>query len=113
MKHKKKKTTNERRKGGAIVKPSTTNMKSAEEKELLELVENMFHQKVQKSRIRRNARLSARLRKVLSAASPDSATNLVSGIAVDLADFWEIGEEHRQRVKQLLKMKFPRDRNRL
>jgi hypothetical protein len=111
MKHKNRKSADEHRKGVAIVKPSI-NMKRAEEKELLKLVENMFRHKVNRSRIRRNVKLSARLRKVLAAASPSSTMNLISGIAVDLADFWEIGEEHRRRIKQLLNMQFPKDKKR-
>lgn len=85
----------------------------SESKELSALVKNMFRQKIDQTLIRRNVRLSARLCNVLGAASPNSTVDLVSGIAVDLADFWEIGEEHRQRVKKLLNMKFPKDRKRL
>jgi len=73
----------------------------------------MFRKKIDMNLVRKNARLSARLRKVLSAASPQSKPDLISGIAVDLADFSEIGEEHNRRLKELSQMQFPRDRERL
>jgi hypothetical protein len=62
--------------------------------------------------IRKNKKLSSELFKVLAVASPKSAVDLISGLAVDLADFWEIGEEHRQRIRELRNMRFPRDRQR-
>ncbi len=62
--------------------------------------------------IRQNGKLTKKLSKVLAAASPKSTRYLISGIAVDLADFWEIAIEHERRVKELSRMRFPRDRKR-
>jgi hypothetical protein len=62
--------------------------------------------------IRKNVKLSKNLNKALTAVSPRSTEHLRSGIAVDLADFWEIGEEHRRRVKELCGMRFPKDKER-
>lgn len=62
--------------------------------------------------IRKNVKRSQRLFRVLKAASPRSSEDLLSGIAVDLADFWDIGKEHQKRVAELRGMRFPRDRRR-
>src|SRR5438309_11578011 len=92
-------------KGEAITKPlNMTGRKLAEQKELSRIAKSISRPTANRSLIRRNTRLSARLRKVLAAASPESSVNLISGIAVDLADFCEIGDEHRRRIKQLLAM---------
>jgi hypothetical protein len=113
MKDNKKKSLREERKGEAITKRLImTGRKLAEQKELSRIVKSISYPTVNRSLIRRNTRLSARLRKVLAAASPESSVNLISGIAVDLADFWEIGDEHRRRIKQLLNMQFPKDKKR-
>jgi hypothetical protein len=96
MKHGKKKSLSV--KGKVITKPLImTGRNLAEKKELSKIVKSISRPRVNRSLIRKNIRLSARLRKVLAAASPDSSKNLISGIAVDLADFWEIGDEHRRR----------------
>jgi hypothetical protein len=63
--------------------------------------------------IRKNVKRSNNLLRVLAAASPKSSENLLSGIAVDLADFWDIAKEHQRRVKELSAMHFPRDKRRL
>jgi hypothetical protein len=78
------------------------------------LLEELAHPSFQIDRklIRKNVKLSANLGKVLAAASPRSTEYLRSGIAVDLADFWEIGEEHRRRIKELSAMRFPKDKQR-
>ena len=111
MKHYKKKSLSV--KGKVITKPSITlARKIAEEKELSSIAKSISRPRVNRNLIDRNIRLSARLRKVLMAASPESSKNLISGIAVDLADFWEIGDEHRRRIKQLLSMQFPKDKKR-
>jgi hypothetical protein len=93
--------------------PSKTTKPVTENDELAALVKTMFHHKVNRALLHKNARLSAKLRKILTAASPESKLDLVSGIAVDLADFWEIGEEHQRRVKKLLNMRFPKDKKHL
>jgi hypothetical protein len=80
---------------------------------LATLVKTMFRTKIDRPLVRKTVRLSARLRKVFTAASPTSTADLVSGIAVDLADFWEIGVEHQRRIQELLNMKFPKDAKRL
>lgn len=111
MKNNRKKPLREE--GQAITKRLiTTGRKLAEQKELSRIARSISHPAANRSLIRRNTKLSARLRKVLAAASPESSLNLISGIAVDLADFWEIGEEHRRRIKQLLNMQFPKDKKR-
>jgi hypothetical protein len=69
-------------------------------------------QRIDPGLIRKTQKLSGELFKVLACASPRSTTHLISGIAVDLSDFWEIGEEHRRRIKELRDMRFPRDRRR-
>jgi hypothetical protein len=85
---------------------------SSEHKELSTLLRSISHPKIDRNLIRKNVRLCARLRNILGAASPQSTVNLIGGIAVDLADFWGIGEEHKLRVKELLEMRFPKDRKR-
>ncbi len=77
---------------------------------LKELAHPSFH--IDRKVIRKNVKLSTNLGKVLAAASPRSTEYLRSGIAVDLADFWEIGEEHRRRIKELSAMRFPKDKQR-
>ena len=111
MKHDKKKSLSVKAK--VITKPSITMArKLAEERELSRIAKGISHPRVNKSLINRNIRLSARLRRALVAASPESSKNLINGIAVDLADFCEIGDEHRRRIKQLLSMQFPKDKKR-
>jgi hypothetical protein len=67
---------------------------------------------IDKKLIRKNVKLSGDLGKILRDASPHSTEYLLSGIAVDLADFWEIGIEHRRRLQELSGMKFPKDKDR-
>jgi len=44
---------------------------------------------------------------------PEASQDFLAGIAVDLADFWEIGEAHRVRLTTMLKLHGQRDRKRL
>jgi hypothetical protein len=62
--------------------------------------------------IAKNGKLARRLSESLKTASPNSSEDLITGIAVDLADFWEIGEEHKRVLKKLLRMRFPKDKKR-
>ena len=67
---------------------------------------------IEKKLTRQNARISATLYDVLTNACPRSTEYLRSGITHDLADFWQIGEEHRRRIKELSGMRFPKDKQR-
>lgn len=69
--------------------------------------------RIDRRMIRKVVNLSRRLNAVLSAASPRSTKDLISGVAVDLSDLWEVGQEHERRIAKLLKMRFPRDKARL
>lgn len=53
----------------------------------------------------RTARKAIAVRRTLAKVAPDMDPNLLAMVAVDLADTWEIGERHRQRMAVLLKMK--------
>jgi len=64
---------------------------------------------IDKTLVRKYKKLYAQLVKVLSSASPKSTQDLISGIAVDLADFQEIAVEHQRRVKKFSQMHFPED----
>jgi hypothetical protein len=63
--------------------------------------------------VRNNVRLARKLFDLLSRASPHSSGDLVSGLAVDLADLVHVGQKHLRFVQELLKMRLPRDRERL
>jgi hypothetical protein len=67
---------------------------------------------IDKNAIRQNLKRSNSLLKILSTASPKSSKDLLSGIAVDLADFWDIANEHQRRVAEMSKMRFPKDKRR-
>ena len=83
--------------------------KGREDAELTALLKSISHPKIDKTFIRKYQCLRAGVEKVLSAASPKSNPKLISEIAVDLADFWEISVEHQRRIRSLRAMKFPRD----
>lgn len=108
----KRPTRKSRKTGINATFPKTAMKEFSENKELAKIAKNMFHKKVDQQLIRKNVRLSQHLFRILATASPQSTANLISGIAVDLADFVEIGEEHRRRVQELSKMKFPKDKKR-
>ncbi len=63
--------------------------------------------------IRQCRLLASKLRRKLTAALPRSSPDLVSQVSVDLADFWEIGEQLRHAIRKILAMRFPRDTKRL
>src|SRR5579859_1321423 len=85
----------------------------SERAQLSELLKSISRPpKIDGMRIRKYKVTYGRLKKALSAASPNSKGDLISGIAVDLADFWEIAGEHQQRVRELAKMRFPKDQER-
>jgi hypothetical protein len=86
--------------------------KGREDSELAALLKSISHPKIDGTLIRKYKHVRARLEKVLSAASPKSNPELISGIAVDLADFWEISVEHQRRIRSLSAIKFPRDQRR-
>jgi hypothetical protein len=67
---------------------------------------------VERKLARQSAKLSASLYAVLTNASPRSTAYLRNGITHDLTDFWQIGEEHRRRIKVLAGMRFPKDKKR-
>lgn len=54
-----------------------------------------------------------RIRKVLEAICPDLSPNTITTVCVDLGDFWEIRERHRQRVREIERMSKRSDRRRL
>ena len=53
----------------------------------------------------RTAKKAIAVRRTLGKIAPEMDQNLLAMVAVDLADTWEIGERHRQRMATLLKMK--------
>jgi hypothetical protein len=53
----------------------------------------------------RTAKKAIAVRRTLAKIAPEMDQNLLALIAVDLADTWEIGNRHRQRMATLLKMK--------
>ncbi len=53
----------------------------------------------------RTAKKAIAVRRTLAKIAPEMDQNLLALVAVDLADTWEIGERHRQRMATLLKMK--------
>jgi len=65
-----------------------------------------------KTLIRRVTLLTRRLNRVLSKAAPNTSDYTRSGMAVDLADLWHAGEELRKCLRELLSLKFPKDRER-
>jgi hypothetical protein len=81
-----------------------------EDPEITAFMESISHPKINRPFLRKYRDVYRRLEKVLAAASPKSKADLISGIAVDLADFWEIAVEHQRRIKQLTKLRYPRDR---
>jgi len=63
--------------------------------------------------IKRNVGLASRLFKRLKRWSPNSSDRLIAGVAVDLADIWMIGEGHKKQLKEILRLRFPKDRERM
>ena len=53
----------------------------------------------------RTAKKAIAVRRTLAKIAPEMDQNLLALVAVDLADTWEIGERHRQRMATLLKMR--------
>jgi hypothetical protein len=60
-----------------------------------------------------SVRLSHRIQRQLAAASPGLSKSLSAEFAVDLADIWEVGRCHEAYLQSFLKLRFPRDRDRL
>lgn len=98
-------------------KPKNTSSKNNQRRQKLSRAASKFlrdiNGQVDKTLTRRVVSLSHELNLVLSAASPKSKKDLISGVAVDLSDLWEIGEEHKRRIAKLLNMQFPKDKKRL
>jgi hypothetical protein len=57
----------------------------------------------------RTVRLARQLRQTFAKACPNLPKDVVSALAVDLADISEIGERHKEYLRQLLEMRFPED----
>ena len=51
--------------------------------------------------------------RVLQSALPDSDEELIGGIAANLLDLWETGQELDNQLKRLREMRFPEDREHL
>jgi hypothetical protein len=63
--------------------------------------------------VRRNVKLTDRIRRMLHDACPRCPKQLASSIAIDLADICAIGEKHRKHVKELLSLSLPKGNDRL
>ena len=51
--------------------------------------------------------------RVVKEALPDTNPELIGGFFADLLDLWETGQTLDEKVKEICKMRFPRDRERL
>jgi hypothetical protein len=63
--------------------------------------------------VRRNIALARQLTLFLQRACPACPEQLASSIAVDLADIWSIGERHRRSIRDLLRLRFPVNEDKL
>ena len=65
------------------------------------------------SRAKKNIRLVQEIKKQLEAASPTSAKRLLASFSTDLGDLYFVAEAHQNQMKELLRLKFPRDKQKL
>lgn len=63
--------------------------------------------------VHRNVILAQKLRLQLQRACPNCSQRITAGIAVDLADIQFVGERLRKNIRELLRLSFPRDKDRL
>ncbi len=71
-----------------------------------------IERQVDKKLVRRVITLTERIEGVLKDAVPASTHYNRRGMAVDLADLWHAGEELRKCLRELLSLRFPRDKSR-
>jgi hypothetical protein len=62
--------------------------------------------------IRRSVRLMRRAIRVVKEALPDTDPDLIGGFFADLLDLWETGQTLDKKLKEICKLRFPRDRER-
>ena len=67
----------------------------------------------QRRRIKIVVKKTHAIERVLSRVMPEEEQDLVCTVGIDLADFWEIAEKHRLRVKELLELEGPKDKRKL
>ena len=60
-----------------------------------------------KDKIKDNVRTAGKLRELLQEIAPNCPTEVVSAVAVDLADLATVASEHRLHVKQILELAEP------
>jgi hypothetical protein len=53
------------------------------------------------------------IRKELESASPTSSKGLLASLSIDLGDLFFVAQIHQHQMKELLRMKFPRDKRKL
>jgi hypothetical protein len=63
--------------------------------------------------IRRSLRLMRRAIRVVGEALPDTDPELIGGFFANLLDLWETGQKLDKKVKEISRLRFPRDRERL
>jgi len=65
------------------------------------------------SRAKKHIGLVQAIKKQLEAASPTSAKGLLATLSIDLGDLYFVADTHQQQMKELFRMKFPRDKRKL